>query len=132
VHLRDKKVDILAWVANERDSFLVARKVLGVAAIVWTEQHLGWLFPAEEERIADRSVAVHALQIETRAPGVPQKRLIVMYRDRRPVSGDVMRDELPEHRPPRRHGLRLRPRRVPGVARPDLSTKRMDHFWAAA
>src|SRR5207249_5816458 len=125
-------VDILTWVANERDAFLVARKVLGVATIVQTEQHLGRVFPAEEERIADRTVAVHALQIETRAPRVPQQRLIVVLRDRRPVCGDVMRDELPEHRPTRRDALRLTARRIPRVASPARATKCMHNVWADA
>ena len=72
VHLRDKEVDILTRVADEGDAFLVARKVLRVAVVVQTEQHLGWVFSAEEERTADRTVAVHALQIQARAPRVPQ------------------------------------------------------------
>ena len=115
-----------------RDAFLVARKVRGVASIVQTEQHLGRIFPAEEERIADRTVAVHALQIQTRAPRVPQKRLIVVVRDRRSVCSDVVRDELPEHGPTRRDALRLTARRIPRVASPARATKRMHDVWTDA
>src|SRR3982074_770083 len=53
-------------------------------------------------------------------------------RDRRTVSGDVMGDELPEHGPSRRNGLRLSARRIPGVAGPARTTKRMHNLGTDA
>src|SRR5438876_1970896 len=61
VHLRDQQVDILAWVADKRDAFLVSRQVVREALVVQSKQHLGRVFPAKEIGVADRTVAVHAL-----------------------------------------------------------------------
>src|SRR5437879_8329245 len=64
VHLRDQKVDILAWVADQRDAFLVPGQVVGEALVVQSKQHLGRVFPAEEVGVADRAVAVYAFEVE--------------------------------------------------------------------
>src|SRR5882762_6157012 len=53
-------------------------------------------------------------------------------RDRGAVSSDVMRDELPEHGPSRGNGLRLNARRIPGVASPARTTKRMHNLGTDA
>ena len=106
---------ILARIADQRDALLVPRQVLREVLGVESEQHLGRVLPAKEERVADRAVAVHRLEIQARAAGVPDQRRIVVMRHRGSVGCDVMRDELPEHGPARRH-TRLSPSRVPGVA----------------
>ena len=102
VHLRDQKVDILARVADERETFLVPRQVLREAVIVQSKQHLGGVFPAEEEGVANRAVPIHGLEVQARAARVPNQGRIVVMRDRRSVRRDVVGDELPEHRPARR------------------------------
>src|SRR2546430_8823513 len=70
MHLGDQKVDILARVADQRDAFLVPGQVGREPLVVESKQHLGRVFPAKEVGVADRAVAVYALEVEARAAGV--------------------------------------------------------------
>src|SRR2546422_11672903 len=70
MHLGDQKVDILAWVADQRDAFLVPGQVVSEALVVQSKQQLGRVFPAEEIGVADQAVAVYAFEVEARAAGV--------------------------------------------------------------
>ena len=103
VHLRDQKVHVLARVADQRDALLVPRQVLRAPLVVESEQHLGRVFPAKEERVANRAVAIHGLEVQACAAGVPNQRRVVVMGHRGSVGCDVMGDELPEHRPACRH-----------------------------
>ena len=99
LHLRNQHVHVLARIADQGGAFLIARQVVVPAAVVTAQQQLRRIAPAVQVRLGDRTVAVQAFQVQTRAADVAQQGLVVVVGHRGPVGGDVVRHVLPEHRP---------------------------------
>ena len=100
VELVDEQVNIVAWVADQREPLLVARNVAASRA----EQHLGRVCALVEVGAPGRAATVEALEVETGRSEVPQLAFLRVRQQRRPVGRDVVGDELADERPSRSHG----------------------------
>ena len=99
VQLRDDDVNVVARVADQRDSLGVSRHVVLLAAIVASEQQQRRVVAAVEERAADLARSVQALEVRPRAAEVDGARELGAGGQRRAIGGDVMGDELSEQGP---------------------------------
>ncbi len=99
MQLAHQQVDVVAGVAEQGDALGVAGQVGRPAGVVAADQELGGVVAVIQERHADRAVAVDDLQVGPGAAGVADLGQLGAVGQRRPVGGQVMGHELPEHRP---------------------------------
>ena len=136
LHLRNQHVHVLARIADQGGAFLIARQVVVPAAVVAAQQQLRRIAPAVQVRLGDRTVAVQAFQVQTRAADVAQQGFVVVVGHRGPVGGDVVRHVLPEHRPSGGDRARLAAPAGGAVTGTTGATQRMHqsgaHFQARA
>jgi hypothetical protein len=99
VQLRDDNVDVVARVADQRDSLGVSRHVGPLSLVVATEQQQRRVVAAEEERTADLARSVEALEVRPRTAEVDGVRELGAVGQRRAIGCDVVRDELSEQWP---------------------------------
>jgi hypothetical protein len=99
VELRDEDVNVVARIADQGDALAVARQVGLLARIVQAEQELGRVVAPVEERVADRTVAVDALEVRARRAEVLDALTGRSAYERAAVGGDVVGDQLAEEGP---------------------------------
>ena len=97
LHLAHEGVHVVAWVADQRDSLLVARQV----AVVLEE--LRGVVALVEVGGAGRSSAVERLEVGTRGAHVAKRLDVGVGAQRRAVGGEVVGDVLAEEGPARLH-----------------------------
>ena len=86
---------VVPRIADDRDAFGIAWYV----GVINTEQECRRIVALEQERVTDRAVAVQAFQVQLRRTRVPKRLRVDVALERRPIRGDVVRDELAEDRP---------------------------------
>ena len=124
VHLRHEQVRVVPRIADHGGALGVPEHIAAALA----GQQLGGIIPAEQERMADRTVAIEALEVQRRRACVLQLRRIQVGAQRQSVSRDVVGDELPEERPPGRFraercvGVHF----VAAVAQPSAAPERVE------
>ena len=101
VQLRDDYVDVVARVADQRDSLRVSRHVGLLSPLVATEQQQRRVVAAVKERTTDLARSVEALEVRPRTAEVDSVRELGAVGQRRAIGGDVVRDELSEQGPAR-------------------------------
>jgi hypothetical protein len=96
--LAHEQVNVVAWIAEEGDSLLVARHVRTGGP----EQQLGGIVLGVQIRRANRPSPVEPLEVRLGRAKVADLRWVGAMPQRRAIGGDVVCDELAEQRPHRR------------------------------
>ena len=99
MELGDRQVDVVARIADQRDALGVARQVGRRAGVVAADQHPVRVVALDQVRLARRAEAVDALEVEPRDPRVAERADVGARRERAAIGGQVVREELREHRP---------------------------------
>jgi hypothetical protein len=96
VHLRHQDVGIISRVANDCSPLSVAENI----AIALAKQKLGGISALEQERMADRAIAIQALKVQPWRSGILEFTGVDAVAYRRSIRRDVVGDELAKERPP--------------------------------
>src|SRR5262245_57067255 len=103
VEVGNKQVGVVALIANHRDTLMIARQVVQLAAIIWGNQQLVAIGGVVQIWLAERPVAIDAFQIQARAPKISQMIDWLGLLKRRPIVGHIVGQDLAVERPARRN-----------------------------
>src|SRR5262249_4809293 len=98
MQLRDEEVRVVARIANQGQSLLVARQVPD-RTLAEPDEQLVRVVDIVQAGLSHRTGAVNTFQIEARCAEVPKSFDILRFPQWRAVVRDVMGDELAEERP---------------------------------
>jgi hypothetical protein len=101
-------VNVVAGIADQRDSLGVSRHVGLLAAPVAIEQQLRRVVAAIQVRTTEMAVSVEALEVRPRAAEIDGDRVLGVAGQRGAIGSDVVCDELSEQRPAGRDLDRVR------------------------
>jgi hypothetical protein len=96
MQLRDEDVNVVAGIADQRDSLGVSRHVGLLAAPVAIEQQLRRVVAAIQVRTTEMAVSVEALEVRPRAAEIDGDRVLGVAGQRGAIGSDVVCDELSE------------------------------------